>query len=98
MATQVVWSESAVEDLEAIAEFIAENSVASAKKVVSKIRDAAINLEKFPHLGMVVPEMSDPSIRQSLVLKYRLIYQLQNDRLLILAILHARRKRGSTPK
>lgn len=98
MASQVVWSESALEDLEAIAEYIAENSINSARKVVSKIRDAANKLENFPQLGMVVPEIGDPTIRQSLVLQYRLIYQLQDEQLIILSILHARRRRGGRPK
>lgn len=95
MAKQIVWSESALDDLEAIAEHIAESSVSSAKKVVTKVRDATRKLEKFPHLGMIAPELGDPTIRQTLILSYRIIYQVEADRLVILSIIHTRRrKRG----
>lgn len=98
MAKQIVWSESALEDLEAIAEYVAESSVSSAKKVVTKVRDATRKLEQFPHLGMIVPELGDPTIRQSLVLQYRIIYQVENDRLVVLSIIHTRRQRVRAKK
>jgi plasmid stabilization system protein ParE len=63
MAKQIVWSQSALDDLEAIAEYIAESSVGGAKKVVTKVRDATRKLEQFPHLGMIAPELGDPTIR-----------------------------------
>jgi len=92
MAKQIVWSESALDDLEAIAEYVAESSVDSAKKVVTKVRDATHRLEQFPHLGMVVPELEDASLRQSLVLQYRIIYQVEDERLVVLSVIHTRRR------
>jgi plasmid stabilization system protein ParE len=48
MAYQVVWSPRAIEDVEAIASFIAKDSVAYAAAVVQKILDTTGNLNKFP--------------------------------------------------
>lgn len=92
MARQIVWSKDAIESLEAIAEYIAQDSIVSAKKIVTKVLEAVRKLEQFPHLGIVAPEMSDPTIRQTIVLQYRLIYQVQEDGLVILSIVHARRR------
>jgi addiction module RelE/StbE family toxin len=99
MAKQIAWSESALDDLEAIADYIADSSISSARKVVTKVRDATHKLEQFPHLGMIVPELGDSTIRQSLILQYRMIYQVEEDRLVILSIIHTRRSsRGRATK
>ena len=64
MAYQVVWSPRAIEDVEAIAAYIAEDSVAYAASVVKKIVDATRKLSSFPFAGRVVPEFGDESIRE----------------------------------
>jgi plasmid stabilization system protein ParE len=39
----------------------------------------------------VVPELGDPEIRERFVYSYRVIYRLEPDRLLIVAVVHGRR-------
>ena len=46
-----MWSPRAIEDVEAIASFIAKDSVAYAAAVVQKILDTTGNLNKFPLIG-----------------------------------------------
>ena len=91
MAHRVVWSPRAVEDLEAIAEYIAADSAAYAATVVKSILSTANNLSRFPFSGRVVPEFNDKGIREWFVYSYRVIYQVENERVTVLAIVHGKR-------
>ena len=91
MAYQVVWSPRAIEDVEAIASFIAKDSVAYAAAVVQKILDTTGNLNKFPLLGRIVPELGDPAIREKLVYSYRIIYRVEAEIITIAAVIHGKR-------
>ena len=64
MAYRVAWSPRAVEDLEAIAQYISVDSAAYAAAVVKTILNTARNLSHFPRSGRVVPEIADESIRE----------------------------------
>ncbi len=71
MACQVEWSPRAVEDVEAIALYIAADSVSYAAAVVKKIIEATRRLSRFPFAGRVVPEFDDEAIREPLVMGTR---------------------------
>ncbi|WP_043479740.1 type II toxin-antitoxin system RelE/ParE family toxin [Janthinobacterium sp. HH01] len=92
MARRIVWSQAATEDLEAIAIRIAQDSPSNASKVVKKIIAAADDLNRFPHLGVVAPEAINPAIRQRVVFHCRLIYKVESDAIVILAVIHSRRR------
>jgi plasmid stabilization system protein ParE len=55
MAHEVVWTEPAVADLEAIVAFIAERDQAAAERVGNKILDHAEILGMFPQIGPAYP-------------------------------------------
>ena len=59
--------------------------------MVSKIRDTARKLKDFPNAGRIVPELDDEAIRERFVYSYRLIYRIQNNNVLIVAVVHGRR-------
>ena len=67
MAYRVAWSPRAVEDLEAIAQYISADSAAYAAAVVKTILNTSRNLSHFPRSGRVVPEIADESIREWLI-------------------------------
>ena len=58
MAYRIEWSPRAVEDLEAIAEYIGLDSNAYAKAVVKKIVEVTRNFARFPRAGRIVPELA----------------------------------------
>ncbi|HKZ79612.1 MAG TPA: type II toxin-antitoxin system RelE/ParE family toxin [Pyrinomonadaceae bacterium] len=91
MAHRVVWSPRAVEDLEAIAEYIAVDSAAYAATVVKSILSIASNLSRFPFSGRVVPEFNDRSIREWFAYSYRVIYRVENGIVTVVAIVHGKR-------
>lgn len=59
MAYRVVWSPRAVEDLEAIAQYIAMDSSAYAAGVVKRVLNIARYLSRFPYARRIVPEFED---------------------------------------
>jgi toxin ParE1/3/4 len=91
MAYSVVWSPNALDDVDEIAAYIARDSPTYAAAVVEKILDITRNLQKFPFLGRIVPESNEESIRERFVYSYRLIYQVQQDTITIIAVVHGKR-------
>jgi len=57
MDRKVVWSPEAIEDVEAIAEYIGRDSGFYACAVATKIVEMARSIENFPWIGRVVPEL-----------------------------------------
>ena len=77
MAHRVVWSPRGLADVEAIATYIACDSLTYAKAVVRKILISTRMLEHFPLAGRKVPEFDDENIRELLVHSYRIIYAVR---------------------
>ena len=92
MAFPIVWSPEAIEDVNAIAEFIGRDSSFYAESVVSKIVDIADTLSSYPESGRMVPERKDSSLRERFIYNYRLIYRVDKDHILIIAIIHGKQK------
>lgn len=95
MARALIWSPEAVEDIEAIAAYIERDSPWYARAVASKIVETAESIPDYPELGRSVPELDNPSIRERLVHRYRLIYRLDESRILVVAVIHGRQDFGS---
>ncbi len=91
MAYRVGWSPRAVEDLEAIAEYISADSTVYAAAVVKTILKTARNLSSFPLSGRVVPELGDERIREWFAYSYRVIYRVENGIVTVAAIVHGKR-------
>lgn len=91
MVIKVEWSEEALEDIESIAAYIEKDSPAYAKSVVSKFFEKAEVLKEFTELGRKVPELADSNIREIFVYSYRLIYKIDSDTVLFVAVVHGKR-------
>ncbi len=91
MARQVNWAYEAAADLEALAEYIARDSAFYASAFVQEIRDASRSLNKFSERGRIVPELRNSNIRELFVREYRLIYSIEESRVVILGLIHGKR-------
>ncbi len=97
MADQiVVWSPEALEDVDAIAAYIARDSVFYAAAVVDKMLATAAGLKHFPLIGRIVPELDQDEIRERFVYSYRLIYRVESERIIVTAVIHGKRLLDST--
>jgi addiction module RelE/StbE family toxin len=88
----IVITETAYADLEDIENYISQDSQAIARRFIIKIFDKIDQLYEFPKSGKPVPELSNSSIRELLLNKYRIIYQLENKTLInVLRVVHGSR-------
>ena len=92
MAKGVLWSERAKEDLQEIVEYISQDSRRYAARVLRKILASTRNLARFPHLGRVVPELRDTSVRELIVYNYRIIYRIHQVHVMVGAVVHGARR------
>ncbi|MEK7679043.1 MAG: type II toxin-antitoxin system RelE/ParE family toxin [Deltaproteobacteria bacterium] len=91
MARKVIWSYEAADDLDALAEYIAKDSSYYAAAFSREILDASRSLSEFSERGRIVPELGNPKIRELLIRDYRLIYSMEQSRVVILALVHGSR-------
>lgn len=91
MAHRVAWSPRAIEDLEAIAQYISADSSAYAATVVKTILNTTRNLSRFPFAGRVVPELGDENIREWFAFSYRVNLSNQRSGRYLAVIVHGKR-------
>jgi plasmid stabilization system protein ParE len=89
----IVWSGDALDDIDALARYIARDSILYAQQMVSDIMRSGDALTSQPTRGRIVPELSDPTIRELFIYSYRLIYQIHESEheVHVLAVLHGKR-------
>ena len=92
----VKWSVPARNDLKQIHAYIAKDSKYYARNVIQEIVAKTEALTELPERGRIVPETSDQNIRELIVYSYRLIYEISEGGIAILAIIHGRRDFNST--
>lgn len=76
---QVIWSPAALDDVDAIAEYIARDSVDQAALFVTRLFEATERLGDFPDSGRVIPELADAACREIFVGPYRLMYRVEDN-------------------
>ena len=91
MARSVVWTETAWRDLEHIADHIAEDSPRYAAAFVSRIREKARLLDECAERGRMVPELGESTVRELLIGNYRLVYEISEQTIHILGLIHGAR-------
>ena len=89
--TPVVWTATAVADLEAIHAYVARDSVRYADALVDRIVRAVERIGRFPRSGSVVPELKNESIRELVHGNYRIVYRLGERRIEVIAVVHGAR-------
>lgn len=88
---KVVWTHQGQSTLDEAIAYIAQNSLTAAQRLLESALDSAASLEFMSERGRIVPELEQPAIRELLVQRYRLIYELFDTRVEILAFIHGAR-------
>ena len=91
MAQTLIWSREALDDIDAIAEYISRDSIFYANQVVERLLQLGESLPAQPRLGRAVPELNDPKVRERFVYSYRMIYEVRDEAVYVLAVIHGRR-------
>lgn len=88
------WAEVAVRDLEEIAAFLTLDSPKAAEAVLRRIEARAATLESSPARGRRVPELARFQMwtwRELVIRPHRLVYRIEGDTVVVLAVLDGRR-------
>jgi toxin ParE1/3/4 len=83
---RIRWTQQAARNLEDIKSFISTDSPAYALAVVSSLYSAAIQLQEFPDLGRIVPELGQPQIRELVRAPYRIVYRRSPESIEVLLV------------
>ena len=88
---RLIWTEPALTDLEAIADYIALDKPDAAKRYVQRVLDAVGRLEQFPNSGSIPPEIPDLPYRQVVVPPCRIFYRAEKGHIFILYVMRSDR-------
>jgi len=83
---QVIWSDTALQDMETIYDFLAQNSQPAAQRIIETILGRAKQVESFPESGVkqetIEPAIKEPAIKEYRYLiegNYKIIYSYQTE-------------------
>lgn len=88
---EIKWTLQALDDLESICLFIGRDSPNAAAVFAQRAFRATDPLVNSPRLGKVLPELEIENIREIILGNYRLIYQIQDERVQVLTVHHGAR-------
>ena len=87
----MIWAPAALDDIDAIAEYIARDSADQAAVLATRLIEATDRLARFPLSGRVIPEIANPSCREIIVGCYRIMYRVENEDIWITGVVHGAR-------
>jgi toxin ParE1/3/4 len=89
---KLVWSPRALERVVEIGEYIARDYPDAAADWVESIFASVKRLARFPLSGRPVPESQRTDLREVIHGKYRVIYRVDPDLLVVLTVRHTRQE------
>lgn len=88
---EVVWTEPALADLEAIADYIAVENPVATVEFVRRVFSHIDKLEQHPCLGRTPPEMEGSRYREIVEPPCRVFYRQEGNTLFVLHVMRAER-------
>jgi plasmid stabilization system protein ParE len=85
---KVLWTDSAVAQLQAIHDYLAQTSPDYALRIVDRLTRRSIQIAVFPNSGRMVPEFERNEIREVIEGRYRIIYLVEPEQVQVLAVIH----------
>ena len=89
---RLIWTEPAMAELEAIAEYIALDKPDAAMRYVQRVFAAVERLARFPKSGARVPELPHLPYRQVVVTPCRVFYRFEGEDILIVFVLRGEQR------
>lgn len=76
---KIIWTDSAIQDLNDIGEYIAKDSQKYAEITVEKLFTSTGILKKNPKAGRIVSELENDRIRELIRGNYRVVYYINDE-------------------
>lgn len=89
---RVIWTEPALNELDAIADFISLDKPQAARLLIQNVFKKVGMLSRFPRLGKKVPELKDLPYRQLVIPPCRIFYRSGKKSIYIVSVLRGERK------
>lgn len=89
---EVTWTEPALQELDAIAEYIALDNPRAASNLVRDVFEKVDRLESFPKSGRIPPELPNSVYKEIVVPPCRVFYREDGSCVLILYVMRDERK------
>lgn len=86
---QVIWTEPALNDLDAIADYIAIENPVAAAEMVRKVFEHVEQLEAHPESGSRPPELKRSRYRQIVEPPCRIFYRYDGETVLVLFVMRS---------
>jgi toxin ParE1/3/4 len=86
---ELIWTEPALQDIDALADYIALDKPAAAANLVVRVFEKVERLKRFPNLGTVPPELPGLPYRQLVIPPCRLFYRIEKQTVVILHVMRS---------
>lgn len=87
----LIWTETALEQLDDLAAYIALDNPEAAAALVTQVLQTVERLERFPNSGRKLPELPGTVYREVICSPCRILYRRNGKDLLILCVLREER-------
>ncbi|MCC6272718.1 MAG: type II toxin-antitoxin system RelE/ParE family toxin [Deltaproteobacteria bacterium] len=84
---RVIWTEPALDELDAIADYIALDKPKAARSLVQRVFQKVGMLGCFPNLGTRPAEVKDLPYRQLIISPCRVFYRVEGKKIYIVSVL-----------
>jgi len=88
---RLIWSKEALNKLTEIEDFIAEDNIENAIRFIDFLISHSLLIENNPKIGRIVPEFSEPNIRELIIKGYRVVYRIKEERIEIVTVFEGHR-------
>ena len=94
---KLIWSPRALRDLDAVCDFISRDSKHYAYLFAERIVALIETIPEQPLLGAIVPEYSQPDLRERRFQSYRIVYRASDEAVEVVMISHGARRLPQIP-
>jgi toxin ParE1/3/4 len=89
---EVIWTEPALQELDAIADYIALDKPDAAERLVKKIFQSVEHLAQFPEMGRRIPEFRSGPYRELVVTPCRVFYRSIDKKIFVVFVMRGERE------
>ncbi|MDX8396188.1 MAG: type II toxin-antitoxin system RelE/ParE family toxin [Mariprofundaceae bacterium] len=89
---EIIWTESALVDLDSIAEYIALDKLNAAQQLIEKVFSRVELLQQSPDSGRKPPEFTTFRYKEVIVGPCRIFYRFTENKIYILYVMRSERK------
>jgi plasmid stabilization system protein ParE len=90
-AVELAWTEAALGDVAALRSSIGRDAPPLADRLTDRIFETVERALSFPRIGRVVGEVGNESVREFLFRTLRIVYRIDEGRIVVLAVLYGGR-------